>query len=107
MMIVLLISFVVYLTLAGAAYDRHIARANKASRLRWTGLALILAFLGALLYATQTRQEALTYLFGALIMLTLVGMCFAAIGEFLGKRAYRQQHSSAARDDEDSTKLVK
>nr|WP_315468686.1 hypothetical protein [uncultured Undibacterium sp.] len=100
MTIFLLISLASGLTLGGAAYGRYIARTNQASRLGWIALIVILVLIAALLYATQTRQEALTYLFGALIMLTLVGLVFTAIGEFLGKRVVRQRHSSAAGDDE-------
>jgi Na+/proline symporter len=100
MTIFLLILIASGLTLGGAAYGRYIARNNQASRLGWIGLIIVLVLIAALLYATQTRQEALTYLFGALIMLTLVGLLFAAIGEFLGKRAYRLRDSRAAGDDE-------
>jgi len=100
MTILLLIFIASGFTLAGAAYGRYIARTNQSSRLGWIGLIIIVVLIAALLYAAQTRQEVLSYLFGALIMLALVGLFFAAIGEFLGKRAYRQRHTNAAGDDD-------
>lgn len=104
MTILLLIFIASGCTLAGAAYGRYIARTNQSSRLGWIGLITILVLIAALLYAAQTRQEVLTYLFGALIILVLTGLLFAAIGEFLGKRAYRQRHASAAGDDQSRSK---